>query len=292
MKKIVLMASCFILAGMGIMAEDKKPDEGYKLVWCEEFEKDGPPNPKNWTFERGFVRNNEAQWYQDENAFCKGGKLIIEGRRERKPNPDYKKDGKDWRNREFIEYTSASVLTRGLQSWQYGRFEVKAKISAKDGLWPAIWFLGVEGEWPSNGEIDLMEYYKGNILANLCWGTEKRWKGKWAATKKPVSSFNDPEWDQKFHVWRMDWDKDSISLYVDDLLLNRVDLNKTFNAKGATPDNPFRQPQYLILNLAIGGNSGGDPSKTEFPTRYEIDYVRVYQKADDKSSVLGEKLAQ
>jgi beta-glucanase (GH16 family) len=288
MKKVIVMASFLILAGISIMAEDKHLAEGYKLVWADEFEKDGPPNPKNWTFERGFVRNNEAQWYQDENAFCKGGKLIIEGRRERKPNPDYKKDGKDGKNRQFIEYTSASVLTRGLQSWQYGRFEVKAKISAKDGLWPAIWFLGVEGEWPSNGEIDLMEYYNGNILANLCWGTAQRWKGKWAAAKKPVSSFNDPEWDQKFHVWRMDWDKDSISLYVDDLLLNKVDLNKTFNAKGATPDNPFRQPQYLILNLAIGGNSGGDPSKTQFPTRYAIDYVRVYQKADDKSSVPGQ----
>jgi len=279
------MEICLMLAG-SIMAvsgsaEEKPVPEGYRLVWADEFDKDGAPDPKNWKAENGFVRNREAQWYQAENAFCKDGKLIIEGRREKKPNPNYKEGSKEWKeNRQFIEYTAASLMNSGLHSWQYGRFEVKAKISAKQGLWPAIWFLGVEGEWPSCGEIDLMEYYKDGILANACWGTDKRWQAKWATTKKPVKSFNDPDWDQKFHVWRMDWDKDSIKLYVDDILLNNIDLNKTVNPTDKGPKNPFRQPQYLILNLAIGGDNGGDPSNTQFPSRYEIDYVRVYQKAD------------
>ncbi len=289
------MQTCLLLAATafsaGSMSEDKNavPD-GYNLLWADEFDKDGAPDPKNWKFENGFVRNREAQWYQGDNAFCKDGKLIIEGRREKKPNPNFNEGSKDWKeNRKFIEYTAASLKTAGLHSWQYGRFEVKAKISAKQGLWPAIWFLGVEGEWPSCGEIDLMEYYKGDILANACWGTEKRFQAKWSTTKKPVKSFNDPDWDQKFHVWRMDWDKDSIKLYVDDILLNNVDLNKTVNPTDKGPKNPFRQPHYILLNLAIGGDNGGDPTNTAFPTRYEIDYVRVYQKVDSSTAVTGKK---
>ena len=118
-------------------AEERNSLEGYQLVWSDEFKTDGPPNPQNWTFEHGFCRNHEAQWYQPENAFCQDGKLIIEGRRERKPNPAYQPGGTDWKNREFTEYTSASLLTKGRHSWLYGRFEVRAKISAKAGLWPA-----------------------------------------------------------------------------------------------------------------------------------------------------------
>jgi len=253
---------------------------GYRLVWSDEFDKDGKPDPKNWTFEKGFVRNNELQWYQPENAYSKNGLLVIEGRRERKPNPNFQKGSKGWTtNREFIEYTSASLTTSGLHSWQFGRFEVKARIKTQAGLWPAIWFLGVQGEWPSNGEIDLMEFYGGNILANACWGTKERWKAKWDNSKKPVDSFKDPKWDEKFHIWRMDWDSKSIKLYLDDALLNTIDIEKTINPTTEWgPKNPFLQPHYLLLNLAIGGKSGGDPSQTAFPTKYEIEYVRVFQK--------------
>jgi beta-glucanase (GH16 family) len=144
--------------------------EGYELVWSDEFNVDGPPDPKNWTYETGFVRNRELQWYQRENGFCAGGNLILEGRRERRPNPKYVAGSKAWRtNREYIEYISACLLTRGLHDWQYGRFVVRARLNAEPGLWPAIWFLGVSGPWPNQGEIDLMEYYDGKIWANACW---------------------------------------------------------------------------------------------------------------------------
>lgn len=275
---------CIIIMGVIVMALStchaaETTTNGFRLVWADEFDKDGAPNPANWTFEQGFVRNNELQWYQADNAVCKDGRLVIEGRRERKPSPKYKAGSDNWKEkRKDIEYTSSSLKTEGLHSWQYGRFEVKARIKAQNGLWPAIWFLGVDGEWPSNGEIDLMEYYGGNILANACWGTKARWKAKWDSSKKPVKSFNEPKWDAKFHVWRMDWDSESIKLYVDDILLNTIDVTKTVNPTDRGPKNPFRQPHYMLLNLAIGGNSGGDPSKTEFPTKYEIEYVRVYQK--------------
>lgn len=256
-----------------------RPDE-YQLVWTDEFEQDGPPDPKKWTFEQGFVRNRELQWYQPENAFCKDGRLVIEARREQRPNPDFVKGSDNWKqNREMAEYTSACLMTKGLHSWQYGRFEIKARIQAEPGLWPAIWFLGVEGQWPSNGEIDLMEFYRGKILANACWGTEKAYEAKWDSASIPLEEFGDPEWDQKFHIWRMEWDPDHIRLYMDDRLLNTIDLTETINPNtDLGPKNPFHQPHYLLLNLAIGGNSGGDPSHTDFPSRYEIEYVRVYQK--------------
>jgi beta-glucanase (GH16 family) len=256
--------------------------EVYRLVWSDEFEADGKPDPQKWTYERGFVRNRELQWYQAENAVCKDGRLIIEGRRERTPNPVYKAGSTDWKeNRSHIEYTSACLVTEGLHQWQYGRFEVKAKITAQDGLWPAFWFLGVAGEWPSRGEIDLMEYFGGNILANACWGSKVRWNPTWDTSKTPVTSFASSDWDARFHVWRMDWDSNSIRLYVDDQLLNTIDVTKTINPTDRGPKNPFRQPHYLLINLAIGGDAGGDPSKTAFPTRYEVEYVRVFQKSEE-----------
>lgn len=284
-RTIILLAILLILLLPVARAAPKKPSEPaakskYRLVWSDEFKADGKPDPKKWTYERGFVRNRELQWYQAENAFCKDGRLIIEGRRERKPNPGYRKGSGNWKqSRKFIEYTSACLITRGLASWKYGRFEIKARIKTQNGLWPAIWFLGLEGRWPSNGEIDLMEFYGGNILANACWGSQNRWKPKWDDSRKPVKSFGDPKWDQKFHVWRMDWDENSIKLYVDDILLNTIDVTRTINPNtDRGPKNPFRQPHYMLINLAIGGKAGGDPSRTEFPTRYEIEYVRVYQK--------------
>ncbi|GAB3420920.1 glycoside hydrolase family 16 protein [Niabella aquatica] len=253
------------------------PPKGYKLVWADEFNKNGMVDTSIWQFEKGFVRNNELQWYQPQNAWCENGKLIIEARRETRPSPVYKEGSNNWKEkRKEITYTSASINTRGKKAFQYGRFEIRAKIIAQPGLWPAIWTLGTHKEWPWNGEIDIMEYYKGDILANVATGTAERYKAKWFTTKKPYTSFNDPDWDKSFHVWRMDWDKDFIRLYVDDLLLNEVKLSDANNPDGS---NPFQQPHYLLLNLAIGGDNGGDPSGIPFPSRYEVDYVRVYQKA-------------
>ena len=127
-----------------------------------------------------------------------------------------------------------------------------------------------------------MEFYriKGipTILANFAWGTGNRWVAKWDDLKKPLSDFtaSDPDWTKKFHIWRMDWNKDSINLFLDDQLLNTTLLSQTINPDGF---NPFLQPHYLLLNLALGRN-GGDPSKSRFPIKYEIDYVRVYQMKD------------
>lgn len=274
-----MVLNTFLAIGLTILSSCSKvktdTTDKYKLVWSDEFNQNGKVDTTVWQFENGFVRNNEFQWYQSQNAWCENGKLIIEARRETKPNPNYKEGSNDWRmNRKEINYTSSSINTRGKKSFQYGRFEIRAKIIAQSGLWPAIWTLGENGEWPWNGEIDIMEFYKGNILANVATGTNKRWQAKWFSIKKPVSSFK-PGWDKDFHIWRMDWNETAIKLYVDDILLNEVKLKDAANPDGS---NPFKQPHYLLLNLAIGGDNGGDPTNTPFPNRYEVDYVRVYQK--------------
>lgn len=256
---------------------------GYKLVWNDEFNNNGKPDTTNWKYEHGFVRNEELQWYSEDNAYCKNGLLVIEGRKEQIKNPNYDARSKDWRfNRPYAEYTSSSIQTRGKQQWLYGRFEIRARIDTVMGAWPAIWTLGTEREWPSNGEIDIMEFYRYNqqatILANIAWGTGKQYVAKWHTERIPLSHFTgkDAEWANKFHIWRMDWDKDAIKLYLDDELLNTTKLDTTLNADGS---NPFLKPQYLLLNLALGGN-GGDPSSTNRTIKYEIDYVRFYQRSE------------
>ena len=270
--------------------------EGWMLVWSDEFNNIGAPDNNVWSFEHGFVRNNELQWYQKDNASCNNGILTIEGRREKIKNPNYIKESGNWKeNREFAEYTASSMITSGRKEFLYGRFLVRAKIPAVKGSWPAIWTLGTKQEWPNNGEIDMLEFYRVNdepsILANTCWGNEGRFQQVWNSKITPFSYFleKDPQWADKFHVWRMDWDKDYIRLYVDDELFNETKLEDTFNKSTGEFKNPFRQPHYILLNLALGGN-GGDPSETAFPLKYEIDYVRVYQKQEDKKEILPAEL--
>ena len=253
------------------------PSSDFTLVWADEFNTSGAPDARNWTFEEGFVRNRELQWYQRENARCENGILVIEGRRQRVQRSDVDPTDRDgrrgWRD---AEYTSSSLLTKGLHQWTYGRFEMRGRIDTRPGLWPAFWTLGSARRWPECGEIDIMEFYRGQLLANACWRGPGR-RALWDDFKKPIEEFGDPAWSSKFHVWRMDWDSDEIRLYVDDLLLNSIDLKETFN-QDSEKANPFREPHYVLLNLAIGGTNGGDPSKTEFPARFEVDYVRVYQR--------------
>lgn len=253
---------------------DKYKDEGYKLVWAEEFDVDGKPNPEIWKYEHGYVRNRENQWYQEDNAIVRNGRLEIECRLE---NPDAAIDQK--------RYTSSSINTRGTKDFKYGRFEIRAKIPTAAGSWPAIWLLGVEHPWPANGEIDIMEYYRINgvphILANACWGSATSRGGEWDSAKIPYKQFIDKDinWGDKFHIWRMDWDENAIKIYVDDELLNEIELSKTVNTGNAAKGfNPFTQPQYILLNLAYGGINGGELVDEELPLTYLVDYVRVYQK--------------
>lgn len=260
--------------------------QGYTLVWADEFNVTGPVSQKDWVYETGFVRNKELQWYQPQNVICKDGNLIITAEREEKLNTNYNPAAKpdEWRtSRKTAEYTSGAIKTKGKHRWTYGRFECRAKIDIRSGSWPAFWTVGEARPWPSNGEIDIMEFYRGTLLANAAWGSKTEYVGIWDDVKVPIEKvaerahYPDAEaWAKDFHTWRLDWEPDMMRFYVDDFLMNAVDLTRTINQ---SPDgaNPFHEHQHIILNLAIGAG-GGDPSKTEFPVKFEVDWVRVYQK--------------
>jgi beta-glucanase (GH16 family) len=270
---LIFLCGC---QGAAKMTSPKSID-GYTLVWSDEFNNDGKPDTASWDYEKGFVRNQELQWYQPENAVCRKGLLVIEARKETRPNPLYDANSKDWRrSRPEILYTSACLITRRKQEWQYGRFEMRGRIPVDAGIWPAWWTLGVNKPWPGNGEIDIMEYYKGKLLANIaCLG--KDGKAQWFSNTFATDSLGGKKWADAFHVWRMDWSGSSISLFVDDVLLNKVEMAQLVNKDGKE-FNPFMQPHYMLLNLALGGMNGGDPTNTAFPQTFEVDYVRVYQK--------------
>ena len=284
-----MMNILLVFAAALLTATSQSEADGYHLVWHDEFDKDGAPG-KEWSYESGFVRNEELQWYQKDNAQVKNGYLIIEGRKQTVKNKNYVKGSTDWKtNREYARFTSSCLTTRRSFSFRYGRVEVRAKIPTAAGSWPAIWLLGNQWEWPMNGEIDMLEYYIKNgvptVMANACWGSERRWTAVWDECATPFSHFTnaDKDWADKFHVWQMDWDKKNIRLYLDGELLNEIDLTMTGN-KGykGNYENPFCNTiegfdDYILLNLAIGGN-GGISDDAAFPLQYLIDYVRVYQK--------------
>lgn len=274
---------------------------GMVLKFHDEFNGTGIPNSDVWRFEEGFQRNQELQWYSNQNGVCEEGALVITGKRERVGNPNYEAGSSDWKKgREYAEYTSSSIVSN--YRFRKGTMIVRAKIPIASGAWPAIWTTGGSNdswcwEWPLGGEIDILEYYyaggKQSIHANACWGSDTRWSGRWDSYNRPLADFvaKDAEWTEKYHVWRMDWDDNSIKLYLDDELLNEIDLSNTTNGSGGLSDwwrgswrNPFKDEgnagegfgQQIFLNLALGGN-GGTPAISEFPLKYYIDYVRVYQ---------------
>lgn len=277
----------FLLWSLLIPMAVLNAQEDWKLVWSDEFNVEGIPDPSVWNFEQGYARNEEDQWYQPDNAVCKDGCLVIEARKEKpgRKNPVYTPGSNDWsKKREYIGYTSSCLTTAGKKEFLYGRFEVRARIPVTKGAWPAIWTLGRSMEWPSGGEIDIMEYYPiqgvPHILANAAWGTDRKWNAKWNSKATPFSHFldKDPDWASKFHVWRMDWDEEAIRIYLDDELLNDIPLSTTLNGSIGKGTNPFTKPQYILLNLALGGIHGGPIDDEALPMRYEIDYVRVYQR--------------
>ena len=274
----------FLLAA----CEKERYDEAdlrWKLIWSDEFDGNGAVDTARWSFEHGLARNEEHQYYTDRNASRENGLLVIESRRERTDNPNYKKGSSLWNeSRRRADYTSSSINTRGKFDFLYGRLEVRAKIPTASGAWPAIWLLGQGVDWPSCGEIDLMEYYRidqvPHILANAAWGGEVPNVAIWNSARIPFTCFTDrdPAWADKFHVWRLDWDERSMRFFLDDELLNEIPMSQMINGSLGGHTNPFTKPQYILLNLAIGGIHGGQPDPKAFPMRYEVDYVRVYQK--------------
>jgi len=249
------------------------PPPGYKLVWSDEFSRDpdGLPDPTKWGYEEGFIRNSESQYYTKarlENARIENGTLIIEGRKE-----NYVYDDSPDHESKPARYTSAALETIGKADWQYGRIEVRAKLPAGKGVWPAIWTLGSnihQVGWPRCGEIDIMELVgkePGIIHGTLHYFIDGKHASK--GGQLPVD-----ETGADFHVYAAEWTPDRIDLFVDGTKYFSLDVNQATN----DGENPFRKPHYLILNLALGGTWGGPIDDSIFPQRMVVDYVRVYQK--------------
>jgi beta-glucanase (GH16 family) len=248
----------------------------WQLVWSDEFDYTGLPDSTKWNYEVGFVRNAEMQYYTRaniKNARVENGVLVIEGRRERLANPKYNPQLDSWMaKRQFAQYTSASLTTQDKESWTYGRIEVRAKLPRGKGTWPAIWTLGADirkVKWPGCGEIDIMEQVGKD--PNWIHGTVHYSAEGKHQTNAGKINVADPS--ASFHVYAINWYSDRIDFFFDDTKYFTFPLNKA----GFGQENPFRKPQYLLINLALGGSWGGAIDNFIFPQKYLIDYVRVYK---------------
>lgn len=250
--------------------ETLKPPPGWQMVWNDEFDVDGLPDPKKWANDTVFNKqgwfNHEQQYYSGpraENAVVRGGRLIITARKE---TPSARPD---WGGQ---KYTSARLLTRGLAEWTTGFFEIRAKLPCGLGTWPAIWMLGTHGDWPANGELDIMEHIgrnPGRVMSTIHTPAGSGAHGVGAVVTVPDAC-------GAFHRYQMLWTERDITFGVDgvnDLTYPRLDVG----AVGAARAWPFDGPQFLLLNLAIGGDLGGPVDDSIFPVTMEVDYVRVWQ---------------
>lgn len=286
MKKIVTTLAAAVLT-VPLFAEDSAADKypGYRLDFAEEFDTGTAPDPSRWQFETGMRRNHEDQVYTTENATISNGYLVIEARKEKVENPDYQRYSSEWNKKNrYGEYSSASIILKNPYRYHYGVYEVRAKIPVGTGYWPAIWGCGDSYEWPYNGELDILEYYGDAIHANLAWGSNTRWSATWSSKAPKMSEF-EGNFADSFHIWRTEWDHNSLRVYLDDRLINETNLDRTVNANPAQSwynvdgYNPYRDPNNKFgvwLNLALGGDNGGSLTNTQFPAQYYVDYVRVY----------------
>ena len=236
------------------------------LVFADEFNVNGAPDPNVWSFDIGTGENgwgnNELQYYTDrpENIIVQNGYLIITARQEQ-----FEGSG----------FTSARIKTENLFSQKYGRFEARMKMPLGQGTWPAFWMLGSNFSnvgWPQCGEIDIMEYLGSKPTEVFGTLHGPGFAGGESIGKKyalPIGRF-----DTDFHVFGIEWTENHVNWYVDDVLYSQITRQKV-EAEGGewVFDNDF----FMILNLAIGGALPGSPNaNTMFPQRFIIDYVRVY----------------
>jgi beta-glucanase (GH16 family) len=261
-----------LLIALAISSANQVHAGKWKLVWSDEFNYKGLPDPTKWDFEEGFVRNGENQYYTRarlENARVEHGHLIIECR----------KDNFTPSNHPPVEYTSASLTTLNKECWQYGRIEVRAKLPAGRGVWPAIWTLGTnitQVGWPACGEIDIMEFV-GKETNNVHGTVHYAVAGQ---HQSDSSTMETPKPYAGFHTYAVEWTPDRIDFFFDHQKYHTV-----MTAKAGEPaDNPFCKPHFLIINFALGGSWGGPIDDSSLPQQYLIDYVRVYQAADSTAA--------
>ena len=280
-KKFLHLAAFFLMVSfLSCQNKQEKPaketppisSDQAQLVWGDEFNTDGLPNPQLWDYDRGDGcgkpagcgwGNQERQYYtyqESKNARIEGGKLIIEAHQQKIGQADY---------------SSARLVSKPNGVIKYGRVEVRAKLPTGKGTWPAIWLLPVDnqfGGWPRSGEIDIMEhvgYNPDSIYGTVHTEAYNHMLGTQKGGEIQVSSA-----ESDFHVYALDWQEDKMEFLVDDKTYF------TYFNDGSGPEAwPFDQDFYLILNIAVGGSWGGAKGIDEdiWPQRMEVDYVRYYQ---------------
>jgi len=261
----------FILASCQNKKDIDSNKSELKLVWSDEFDYTGLPDSTKWSYSVGDGcpelcgwGNNELQYYMYKNlnnTHVDNGILTIEVHKE------------DYNNK---EYTSGKLLTKGKQDWKYGRFEIRAKLPTSKGVWSAIWMMptdmDVYGGWPKCGEIDIMEnvgYDPDTVEASAHTGSYY-----FTINTQKHERLAVPDCDTKFHTYALEWNEDEYRVFVDE------NNYFTFENEGTGfMEWPFDQQFYLILNIAYGGNWGGQKGLDleSLPQKMEVDYVRVYQ---------------
>ncbi|MFT7434284.1 MAG: beta-glucanase (GH16 family) [Psychromonas sp.] len=236
------------------------------ITWADEFDSDGRPDDSIWNYDLGAGGwgNKESQHYTNDSSTSRveEGNLVIETRK----------------SDELPKYTSARMVTKNKKDFLYGRIEVKAKVPVGRGTWAAIWTLGSndiygsEAYWPDNGEMDLMEHVgfdQDVIHSNIHTRAFHHSIGTNKGQKKFIKDAS-----VDFHIYRLDWYPNAVEFYIDDELL--FEFKKIFGYTWR--EWPFDQPQHLLLNIAIGGDWGGQKGIDDsvFPQKMLVDYVRYY----------------
>ncbi|MFT6868061.1 MAG: beta-glucanase (GH16 family) [Cyclobacteriaceae bacterium] len=233
------------------------------LVWADEFDGSGSPDPTYWSLETGTGQNGwgnfELQNYTDrtQNVQTQNGNLIITARKE---------------SFEGSNYTSGRIITKDKIDWTYGRFEARMRLPYGQGMWPAFWMLGADidgNEWPGAGEIDIMEY-RGQEPTVIHGSVHGPGYSAGQAETKSYELAND-RFDTRFHVFGIEWGPQYINYYVDDVLYNQI------TPADVDGEWVFNKPFFILINLAVGGTFVGSPNnETVFPQLMLVDYVRVY----------------
>lgn len=251
----------------------------WQLVWNDEFDSERIDESK-WNFVTGGggYGNRELQFYtsRPENARVEGGCLILSALNEKYGNKNY---------------TSAKLTTEGKGEWQYGRFEMRAKLPSGKGMWPAFWMMPSSfnyhkktnqlhlqryGKWPACGEIDIMEligHEPDKVHGTIHYGMPRGRSGAFYQLPEG-GSFNDD-----FHIFSLEWDHGEFRWFVDGNQFQNVnEWFSRFKRKARPYPAPFDQPFFIQLNFAVGGNWPKKPDRSVMPQEFVIDYVRVYQK--------------
>ncbi len=287
-------------------AREPARENGWQLVWSDEFE--GPAIDRDkWDFDIDCWGggNNERQCYTDRpaNAAVSGGMLTITARKETLTGPalppHMRAVAADPTATATKAYTSARMVTRGKAAWRYGRIEIRARLPAGQGTWPAVWMLPEDrtyGSWASSGEIDILEAVNLGVACPTCPGGRENtilgtlhFGGGWPDNALASTETHAPDVLDGFHTFGIVWAPGRIDWTYDGRVFATKRRGDWWTSASSEPDAPFDRPFHLILNLAVGGGLSEERGlkgvdKNIWPQAMQVDWVRVWQCAPTEAS--------